>query len=98
MTELRRTQAPGESLTWTYDFTKELAANGSPTIVTSGTTITTDTAGANVTSVTQATPLVTGRLACSSVPLGTMVTMTCHAVLSSGEFVEKIHQIKVEAT
>lgn len=94
MTELQTSQAPADILDWTYDFTKELATG----VTIASATVTTDAAGAVTSNVTPATSVVTVRLACATVPLGTLVAMTCTAVLSTGEHQSKTHKITIEQT
>lgn len=94
---LAREQDLNATLNWTFDWTDDLAANGSPTITAAA--VTTDNAGAVVTGGT--TPVgatVTCRLACPTVPLGTLVALTCHVTLSTGEQDYKTHHITITHT
>lgn len=94
---LKKTQDPNATLNWTFDWTDELAENGNPTITAS--VVTTDNVAAVVTGGTSPVgATVTCRLACPTVTLGTLVALTCHVTLSSGEQDYKTHHITIDHT
>lgn len=88
-----KSQAQHAELDWTADWGPELAANTAPTI--DDATVTTDTAGANITNQTVGDTFVTYRLECSTVPVGTVVGVTVHVILSNGEEDEATKFIRV---
>lgn len=95
-TPLLKVQDPNAILTWTFDWAAELAANGNATIT--GATVVTDVAGATVTAQANTTTTVTCKLACPTVPLGTLVALTAHVTLSTAEQDFKTHHITIEHT
>lgn len=90
---LANEQDPAAKLDWTFDWSEILEVNGSPTI--SSATATTDITGAVVTGTAHDATKVTCVLACPTVPLGTVVGLTTHIVLSSGEEDERTHHIEI---